>query len=188
MVVPAFTALFSDASGEVPRDLSPPNQVRIRILTSGRVGRRGRRWQCQRQDYPVLGGAPRTLDQLRIEHFLPAMQALHVGAAEGETSRDFFPVACLVLFDSGDEFAILGARPVTLARPVLILGHSRLVDAWVGSLVLDDRGPGLTVKLVSVEGGRWRDGRRNHFGQRCLVTCLHFSSRRHHFRCRRLLQ
>ena len=103
------------------------------------------------------------------------MQALHVGAAERETSRDFFPVACLVLLDGGDEFAILGTGPVALARSVLILGHARLVNSGVGSLILDDRGSRLAVKLIDsvVEGGWWGDGRRDHLGQRCLVTRLH---------------
>ena len=80
-----------------------------------------------------------------------------------------------MLLDGSDEFAILGTSPVALASPVLVLGHARLVNSGVGSLILYDSGTGLAVKLIDsvVEGGWWGDGRRDHLCQRCLVTRLH---------------
>lgn len=64
MIMPAFAALFPDSSRQVLRDLCP-------FLRSALLD--------EVQNEAILLLRPRALNQVRIEHFLPPMQALHIG-------------------------------------------------------------------------------------------------------------
>ena len=78
VVVPALAALLADATGELLRDLGPL----LRAESAHEL-----------DDLGVFLLSPGTLHELGIEHFLPAVKALHVGAlievlsCEGENSK-----------------------------------------------------------------------------------------------------
>ena len=83
MVVPALATLLPDAAWQVVRDVGP-------LL--GAVALH------QRQHKLVFFLAPGALDECRIEHFLPSMQALDVSAAI-QTLRNLLPIFTIVALD-----------------------------------------------------------------------------------------
>ena len=91
----------------------------------------------QRQHELVLILRPGALDELRIQHFLPTMEALDVSAAL-QTLRNLLPVLAIVLSNGAGQLFIFLWRPVALVRPILILCRTRFVDAWVIILPSDD--------------------------------------------------
>ena len=65
VIVPALTTLFTNAPGQVLRNIGPL---------------KGSKVLHQSQDQFVFFFAPRPLDKIRVEYFLPAVEALDICA------------------------------------------------------------------------------------------------------------
>mmetsp|Transcript_3158 Transcript_3158/g.9795 ORF Transcript_3158/g.9795 Transcript_3158/m.9795 type:complete len:215 (-) Transcript_3158:225-869(-) len=100
VVVPALAALLANAARQVTRNHAP-------LL--------GAMLQHQAQDLVVLLLRPRPLDEVRVEHLLPAVQALNIGAV-GEEFGDLFPVLARVDLDGAAQHVVLLRRPAALGR------------------------------------------------------------------------
>lgn len=91
VVVPPLAALLANAPGQVFRDERP--LLRPVLLD-------------QPDHHAVLFFRPRALHQLWIQHLLPPVQALHIGAA-WQHFCDLLPVAALVDLHSPLELGVL---------------------------------------------------------------------------------
>ena len=96
----------------------------------------------KRQYELVLLLRPGPLHELRVEYFLPPMQALHVGAPI-KALCDLLPILAIVSLNGPSELLVLLRRPVALIGAVLVLGRPGLVDAGVVLLALDNFQPRL---------------------------------------------
>lgn len=112
VVVPALSALLADAAGQVLCDLRP--LLRPVFLD-------------EQQNELVFFGRPGALDEVRVKHFLPAVQALHVGAAD-QRLGDFLPVFGVVLVDGRPENGVFFFGPVAFGRPSDAAGAPSCVD------------------------------------------------------------
>ena len=96
----------------------------------------------QRQHELVLILGPGALDELRIQHFLPTMEALDVSAAL-QTLRNLLPVLGSILVDQLSQLFVLFFIPVSFVvlgiltilvhlhhRSMLDIGHSLVSKAW----------------------------------------------------------
>ena len=99
-----------------------------------------------------------------IEHFLPAMQALHIGTPS-QALGNLFPIFAIVALHSPGELLVLLRRPVALVGSVLVLGGASFVNTWVMLLALDNFQLGLHQEFLSAGACAYQ---RRH--QRSLVV------------------
>lgn len=126
MVVPPFSALLSDATGQMLGDLGPL----LRAVVAHQV-----------QEKPVFYLRPRSLYKVRVENLLPPVKALHIGSAFQSLSN-FLPVLAVVGFDCLLELPVFIHGPValcfgegTLLVRSLVLGGAPLVKMRIVLLV-----------------------------------------------------
>ena len=109
--MPPFSALLADAPGEELSDAGPVFGLLLRH---------------QLQYEEVFSRGPGPLDQVGVEHLLPPVETLHIGAPRQRLSH-FLPVLATLLLDSFCEVDIFILSPVALTRPILVLSRADLV-------------------------------------------------------------
>lgn len=103
VVIPALAALLAQATVELTRDKGP-------LLVSV---------DLHQTDYcGVLLRGPRTLNETRLEHLLPAMQALHIGSFR-ESGSNLLPILASELLDCPPKKVIFFFCPLSHRSPTL---------------------------------------------------------------------
>lgn len=97
MIVPAFTTLFPDSTGEMTSDGSPIFRTKLGNELD--------------DDFIFLLG-PGPFDELWIEYFLPSVKTLDTSSS-GQVSCDFLPIFSAVQFHSLSQLFILIRSPTT---------------------------------------------------------------------------
>ena len=121
--MPPFSALFTDAAREELGDTRPVFGLLLRD---------------QLQHQQVLRRRPGPLHQVGVQHLLPPVETLHIGAPRQRLSH-LFPVLAALLLDSLCEVHVFFLGPVALARSVLVLSRADLVaTAFVEHALLED--------------------------------------------------
>ena len=162
MVVPSLPALLPDAPWQVVSDLGP---LRRPVDVD----------QMKKQS--IFDISPRTLDKRRIEHLLPAVQALDVRTAL-KALGDLLPIFTGVLSDGLSQKLVLLGRPVALCLMLarikhiyalfLVLGWATLVQMRVQHLVPDQILLCLIVLHANDRASKARAGNRRFLGWECV--------------------
>lgn len=97
----------------------------------------------------ILG--PGAFDKIRIEDFLPPVEALYVGPSS-ERLRHFLPVLATLLLDSLCEHDIFSLGPVALAGSILVFGRAYFIPLVHHSL-FDYSLICITLVIVLLQSG-----------------------------------
>lgn len=125
VVVPSFSALLSDPSRQVVGDLSPL----LRSMSSNQL-----------KNQAVFFRRPWSLHQIWVEHLLPAVEALDVGAPI-QSLGNFLPVLASVESDFSRELFVFLLGPVPLGHidlRLLVLSCSSFVQMGILLMVPND--------------------------------------------------
>ncbi len=115
MVVPALSTLLSDAAWQVVGDISP-------LLSP---------LPLHKYKYKhVLFFGPGAFHEVRIQNFLPSMEALDISAAWQLLSY-FLPVLAIESGHGSLEQVVLSSSPVALVLTILVFSRACLVDVWI---------------------------------------------------------
>lgn len=98
MVGPTLTALLPDSAWKVERDIAPADFAHAVPVDKAQ------------QDAIFLCG-PGTFNQPRLKYFVPAVQALHVGATVAQCLRDHLPIFAAKLGHSLAQAVIFITHP-----------------------------------------------------------------------------
>ena len=121
MIVPAFTTLFSDAARQVVRYVCP---------FLGSISLHEGEYEL------VFFFGPGAFNELRVENFLPSMEALYICPAV-KALGNLLPVFTVVFLDCTCQLLVFEGRPVALIFATLVLCGSGFIDAWVVFLSRD---------------------------------------------------
>ena len=118
VVVPPLTALLTNATWQKFSNRRPV----LGLLLGDEL-----------QDELIFSLGPRAFDKVRIEDFLPSVEALYVGPSSKRLSH-FLPVLATLLLDGLGEHDVFCLGPVALAGAILVFGRPYFVPLVSHSL------------------------------------------------------
>ena len=91
----------------------------------------------QSQNKSIFLNTPRSLHKVRIQDFLPPMQALNISASI-EAFGNLLPVSAPVLLHSYGQLLVFFSCPVAFVSSILVFCRPSFVEVWILSLTSDD--------------------------------------------------